>query len=903
MSGSQTVVAKTTLTASTTASSPVTTTIPDTLSTAILTTAVYIPADVEIDVTNTSTIEISGSATGIPGDLGIALQSSGTLSTVTNSGAIIGDTTITVPANGSTPAITYYGIGLAMQGGGKVVNEAKALISGAGDGVQLLLSTLVNYGTVEGHQGTLNVGVIAEGSTVTNVAGGTIESSFLGLNEVADTASSATIFSTVINAGLIEATGFGGYGVGAAVLGGDLTNEKGGTILGFSNNTGSNYGDGAIVSYNETLINYGLISLTGSVGIGVNALEGSVLNGVGGTIAGVKLGLATDTGTLLNAGVIAPPLARQAAVVITVGSGTNFSTGLIEADTVGLDLGVTLPSTFVNAGTIEAFSTSAGEGVYLEQGSFANLSSGTVTGEVSGYRGIVAGTAAIFIYNTGIVGGTGTAASGVEFSAGTLLNGGAIGGATAVAVVGTGTVSILDAGELVSVIGTTANTAGVALSDPDGAVDLTLDPGFSIVGSVVLDTAAGSSVLLASGASAGVLDGLGETVTGLETVSFATGAAWTVEGNTAGLAASQTIDGFTMGDTIVLDSIVATLDTYVSGTGLELTSGGSTITLDIKGNFTTSDFIVTDPPGSTTISLSCFVAGTRILTPDGEVPVEALRVGDQIVLHGGGTAPIRWIGRRRLVCARHPAPERILPVRIAAGALLPGVPKRDLLVSPDHALCLGGCLIPAKALLNGATIRQIRRRAVTYYHFELPAHAVLYAEGTPAESYLDTGNRDAFEGGPAMKLHPDFAQTLRERTGCAPFAEAGPVVEQIRRISLDRAGIATETDPALHILYRSGCAIIASRSGIPGLLTPDPRDRRRLGVKVARLAVGRREIPLDHPALADGWHAPEPEGRWTDGRGVIPPDLLRGSEELRIRVAATTLYPVGREGKDAVLAG
>ncbi|MCU4159954.1 Hint domain-containing protein [Acidiphilium sp. AL] len=60
-------------------------------------------------------------------------------------------------------------------------------------------------------------------------------------------------------------------------------------------------------------------------------------------------------------------------------------------------------------------------------------------------------------------------------------------------------------------------------------------------------------------------------------------------------------------------------------------------------------------------------------------------------------------------------------------------------------------------------MRQVERHAVTYYHIELPHHAILYAEGTPAESYLETGNRDAFEnGGAALLLHPDFAQTFRE---------------------------------------------------------------------------------------------------------------------------------------------
>jgi hypothetical protein len=34
--------------------------------------------------------------------------------------------------------------------------------------------------------------------------------------------------------------------------------------------------------------------------------------------------------------------------------------------------------------------------------------------------------------------------------------------------------------------------------------------------------------------------------------------------------------------------------------------------------------------------------------------------------------------------------------------------------------------------------------AVTYWHAELRRHDVLLAEGLPAESYLDSGDRDGF---------------------------------------------------------------------------------------------------------------------------------------------------------------
>lgn len=84
--------------------------------------------------------------------------------------------------------------------------------------------------------------------------------------------------------------------------------------------------------------------------------------------------------------------------------------------------------------------------------------------------------------------------------------------------------------------------------------------------------------------------------------------------------------------------------------------------------------------------------------------------------------------------------------------------------------------------------------------------------------------------------------------------------------------------------------LIRSRRIVPGFATPDPRDRRRLGFKIAGLVAYGRPIPLDHPALAEGWHDVEPDGRWTGGCAVIPPALRAGSFE--VSVAATLAYPL-----------
>ena len=167
------------------------------------------------------------------------------------------------------------------------------------------------------------------------------------------------------------------------------------------------------------------------------------------------------------------------------------------------------------------------------------------------------------------------------------------------------------------------------------------------------------------------------------------------------------------------------------------------------------------PTTDTTTSVAivpCFAAGTRIATPRGAIAVERLREGDTVLTVSGKPQRIQWIGCRTLDCNRHILPERVKPIRIAPHAFGENRPRRALLLSPDHSVFVEEVLIPIKHLLNGTTVAQIDVATVTYYHIELPRHDVVLAEGLPAETYLETGARFAFEnGGGAMELHPNFA--------------------------------------------------------------------------------------------------------------------------------------------------
>jgi hypothetical protein len=157
-----------------------------------------------------------------------------------------------------------------------------------------------------------------------------------------------------------------------------------------------------------------------------------------------------------------------------------------------------------------------------------------------------------------------------------------------------------------------------------------------------------------------------------------------------------------------------------------------------------------DVPASFTYSTGafavCYLAGTRIATPTGDVAVETLSIGDLVLTADGRAAPVRWIGVQTVV-SRFADRLRTFPVRITAGALDEGLPARDLLVSPGHAVFLDGVLVHAVALVNGTTI--VRETAMperfAYYHLELEDHALVLAEGVPAETFVDNVTRRRFD--------------------------------------------------------------------------------------------------------------------------------------------------------------
>lgn len=368
------------------------------------------------------------------------------------------------------------------------------------------------------------------------------------------------------------------------------------------------------------------------------------------------------------------------------------------------------------------------------------------------------------------------------------------------------------------------------------------------------------------------------------TVSFTFGTVSAGQSNTLVIpsytsAFTGTINNFGAGDKIVTGS--------GANSGSIVLNGGGDYTVTL-GSLTLSHVTLADGVSAGDLQFSngsivaCYAQGTRILTPSGETEIERLAIGDAVVTASGAARPIKWIGRRSYAGPFLADNRQALPVRIRAGALADGVPKRDLLVSPRHAMLIDGALVPAGMLVNGTSIVQDAAcDSVTYVHLELARHDVLVAEGAASESFVDCDSRGMFHNAAEFAaLYPN--DDAPAWTFCAPMlADASEQLAAIRARLAARAGLEVACGPVA--AWRSNLERVE-----PGRVqgwafdSANPDARARLEVLVDGACIGHVVANRQRGDLARA-------GSFGDGRHGFDfrlPVELRAGQLVAVRRAA-----------------
>lgn len=484
------------------------------------------------------------------------------------------------------------------------------------------------------------------------------------------------------------------------------------------------------------------------------------------------------------------------------------------------------------------------------------------------------------------------------------------------------TVTGLTGGAINALTGATFNADGgtIAMSD-SSAISALSGSTYNISngGTLVLNDVQGQSAISALGGSS---------------VNFGDGGGTLLimPGSNVSIIAFKTIKGFdNPGSTIEIPGAtkIVSVSNNNGNTNI-LTDNGKTIT--VQGNFydyTTQNnlyqstqngnlYISSTPQNNTGTDgvLVCFLSGSMIRTPKGDVAVEDIQIGDKVIAFDWKNnkdivRPVVWVGKARAVVRPElPDDEAGWPVRILKDAIADGVPYKDMLITAEHCLFFKDRFVPVRMLVNGVSI--FYDKSITsydYYHVETEQHSVITADGMLTESYLDTGNRSSFRQEGRIATLRGATKSWENDAG-APLGVERSFVEPLFRaiewredkVSAEQAPAAPEltSDPDPHLVTDAGAIVrpmrktaheysfmlppstravrIVSRASRPSdVIGPFVDDRRFMGVAIAdiRLACAKKVFEITshlQTEKPEGWHADMGwEGvAWTNGNAELP---------------------------------
>ncbi|ANA14488.1 Hint domain-containing protein [Acetobacter oryzifermentans] len=345
----------------------------------------------------------------------------------------------------------------------------------------------------------------------------------------------------------------------------------------------------------------------------------------------------------------------------------------------------------------------------------------------------------------------------------------------------------------------------------------------------------------------------------------------------------------------------------------------------------------------------CFLSGSMIRTAKGDVAVEDVQIGDEVIVFDWQnnreiSSPVVWVGKSHATVRAGLADDEAgYPVRILKDAIADGVPYKDMLITPEHCLFFEDKFVPVRMLVNGVSI--FFDKSITsydYYHVETAQHSVITADGMLTESYLDTGNRRSFHQVGKVATLNGMTRTWVDNAAaplCVDRAFVEPLFRQLELRENSVSGthvreviVAQTTDPDLHLVTQTGasirpmrvqddkysfmlppgtkCVRIVSRASRPAdVIGPFVDDRRYLGVAVTdvcvqtarKLQMITAHLQASKPA---GWHDTDwQDCAWTNGDAILPLDgniTHNAMAILSITIRAAGPYLVGKEMEKAV---
>ncbi|MCP1201904.1 Hint domain-containing protein [Acetobacter oryzoeni] len=749
-------------------------------------------------------------------------------------------------------------------------------------------------GQIVAEQGTVNSATVGNGGSFTVWADG--KANTTTVNGGGEFYVSGTATTTTVNSGG-DVSACGNV-TGTTLNDGKLTVLDGGTAdtTTVSGTSASLYVNSNATANNNT-IDGGSVFVEGLVSGGTLTNKGQIRVSAGGVISSIDT---TDGSLFISAGGSAYDTNVVSGFTQVDGyiSGGSIYDGKIQIDSGATASGVSASGTdFPTQGTIE-------------------VDGGTLTDATTHDYGNVT-------LITGTVNNLSATGGGITMTGGTLSGGTFQSGATMTVNAGavSGTVTIGNKGN--------ANVSGGTVSD----INIASGGSGAITGGSVADVTVSSGGTVNFNAGAALTDTLTLSSGGTASITGDTGGAVQLgDGYTSGLTitglntskdtnVTTTINGWTKDSQIDLQYVTfnnakweySDANTVAITTTDATTDDTYTVTLNIPNVEATGFNLVNDNQGGTIIT--CFLAGSMICTPDGDVAVEDLQIGDQLVTFDWEhdrevTRPVVWVGKAHAkVRAGLPDDEAGYPVRILKNAISDGVPYKDMLITAEHCLCFEGKFVPARMLVNGFSI--FYDKSITsydYYHVETDQHSVITADGMLTESYLDTGNRRAFRQEGKVATLRGAVQSWAEDAGaplCVDRAFVEPLFHRLEargnsmvghRVPAKQAVVA---DPNLHLVTQAGAIIrpmrhegqrysfilpantqsvrIVSRASRPAdAIGPFVDDRRQMGVAVAdvhfitakKLHSITAHLQAEKPA---GWHDTDwTDCAWTNGNAVLP---------------------------------